>query len=398
MKLSIRGGMMQESPIRKLVPLAEAAEKRGIFLYRLNIGQPEVRTHDVFKEAYKTIPPVIAYGPSNGTTVYRRALQEYYRGIGVQLSLEEIFVTNGGSEAILFALMAILSPGDEVIVIEPFYTNYAGFAVMAGGHISPVSASLEEGFRLPSTDEFEKVLTERTRAIIITNPGNPTGTVFSPKELKALGAFAKRNDLFLIGDEVYREFVYGKERSMSIMELENLEEQAVMIDSVSKRFSACGARIGCMVSRNHALLKLVMKFGQARLCPPTIDQQAAAAATGSSDIDEWLKATVTEYRKRRDVLYEELSRIDGVKVSLPQGAFYIIAELPVEDAEEFARFLLEDFSLDGKSVMLAPAQGFYATKGMGKNQVRLAYVLDPEALRDAAAILKEALGVFCKRS
>jgi len=391
-KISLRDSKMQESPIRKLAPYADKAKAEGAKVYHLNIGQPDIKTPDEMRKAYSQVPEVIAYGPSNGIPSYREKLAGYYRGVGVDVNADNIFVTTGGSEAIVFTLMSALSPGDEVMIPEPFYTNYNGFAAMAGVSVVPLTTTIDDGFHLPPIKKFEEKLTEKTRAVMFSNPGNPTGTVFSREEMEALVAFAKKHDLYLISDEAYREFTYGERKAVSIMEFDGIEDHAVIIDSVSKRYSACGARIGCIVSRNMRLLNLILRFGQARLCPPTVDQIAAEAAidTPSSYFEDVIK----EYKARRDFAFEELKNIPGLVTKKPEGAFYMVISLPVKDADDFAKWLLSDFRIDGETTMVAPAGGFYSTPGLGKNQVRLAYVLNIEDLKKAINIIREALKVY----
>ncbi len=389
LQVSSRNKFLQESPIRKLVPFADEAKSRGIKVYHLNIGQPDIKTPEGMRNAYRNIPGTVAYGPSSGLASYREKLAGYYRGKGIDITADEVFITTGGSEAIIFSFMAALSPGDEVIIPEPFYTNYNGFAVMAGVKVVPVTTKIKDGFHLPSIEEFEKVRTDRTRAVLFSNPGNPTGAVFSREELEALIGFAKKHDLYIISDEAYREFTYGERKAVSILEFDDIAEHAVLIDSVSKRYSACGARIGTIISRNKKILEVVLKFGQARLCPPTIDQIAAEAAVDTPD--DYFKEVNEEYKKRRDFAFNALSSIPGVTVRKPEGAFYMIVQLPVKDADHFARWLLSDFSLNGATTMVAPAEGFYATEGLGKNQIRLAYVLNINDLKAAVSILNEGL-------
>jgi len=394
--LSIRQDTVSESPIRKLVPFADAAKKKGITVHHLNIGQPDISTTPAMHAAYSNPPEVIAYGPSAGLPELREKFVEYYREYGVELTKEQVYITSGGSEAIIFALMAITSPGDEIIVPEPYYANYKSFAAMVGATVVPVTTSLEEGFHLPDAEEFEKKIGPRTRAIMFSNPGNPTGAVFSREKLLELVDLARRYSIYLISDEVYREFTYGEKQAVSLLEFPGVEDYVVMVDSVSKRYSACGARVGTIVSRNEQLLSLVLRFAQARLCPPTVDQMAVIAALESSE--KYLKEVREEYKARRDFLYEQLISIDGVRVSFPEGAFYLIAELPVQDSEDFAKWLLRDFNLNGETVMVAPAQGFYSTPGLGQNQVRMAYVLTRDKLERSIGILRKALEVYPGRS
>jgi aspartate aminotransferase len=335
--------------------------------------------------AYHTIPPVIKYGPSEGSLSYRKKLAEYYHRVGIKVDETNIFITTGGSEAIIFSFLSALSPGDEVIIPEPFYTNYNGFAVMTGVKVVPITTSIENGFDLPEISEFESKLTDKTKAIVICNPGNPTGAVFCKDKLQKLVDFARENNLYVISDEVYREFTYDC-KATSILEFDNFEENAILIDSTSKRYSACGSRIGNIVTRNKELLKLVLKFGQARLCPPSIDQAAAEAAV---DVPQsYFDDVLVEYRKRRDLAYAELSQIPDVTVSMPKGAFYMILGLPIDDADDFAKWLLLDFNVNNETTMVAPVSGFYATPGLGKNQVRIAYILNTDDLKKAIHILK----------
>jgi len=383
---------MQESPIRKLAPYADSARKEGIKVYHLNIGQPDIKTPSAMLRAYSEVPEIIAYGPSNGLPEYREKLATYYSAISRGISSDNVFITTGGSEAIIFTLMSALSPGDEVMIPEPFYTNYNGFAAMAGVSVVPVTTTIDDGFHLPSIKVFEESLTDKTRAIMFSNPGNPTGVVFSREELEELVVFAKKHNLYLISDEAYREFTYGEREAISILEFNGIDENAILIDSVSKRYSACGARIGWIITRNTKLLNLILRFGQARLCPPTVDQLAAMAAmdTPSSYFEEVIK----EYKDRRDFAFEELLNIPGVIAKKPEGAFYMVLALPVKDADDFAKWLLTDFRLDGETTMVAPAGGFYSTKGLGKNQIRLAYVLKKADLKKAINIIREGLKVY----
>lgn len=389
LKLSDRDNLMQASPIRKLAPYANGAKEEGVKIYHLNIGQPDIETPELMLNRYREVPQVIEYGPSEGLATYREKLAQYYTDLGINLTKENIFVTTGGSEAIVFTLLAALSAGDEIIIPEPFYTNYNGFSVMAGVNVKAVTTKIENGFDLPPIDEFKKQMTDKTRAIVICNPGNPTGTVFSKERLAELVDFCRENDLYLISDEVYREFAYDGMKATSILEFDNFEENAIVIDSISKRYSACGSRVGNIATRNTELLNLVLKFGQARLCPPTIDQMAAEAAYNSPK--EYLEGINKEYEARRDISYNMLKAIDGLEVPKPQGAFYMTIGLPVEDAEDFAIWLLKDFRLNGETVMVAPAAGFYATEGLGKNQIRIAYILNGNDLKKAYTILEAGL-------
>ena len=388
--LSSKAGSMPASPIRKLVPFAEAAKKRGTKVYHLNIGQPDIETPMVVREAMKAQDArVIEYSNSEGMLAYREGLKGYYSSKDIQLDVANIMVTTGGSEALVFAFMSTLNPGDEVIIPEPFYANYNGFAVMAGATVVPVTAVIDNGFALPPISEFEKKITNKTKGILICNPGNPTGYLYSKSELEQLRDLVLKYNLFLYADEVYREFMYEGAVPFSVMNLEGLENNAIMIDSVSKRYSMCGARIGAMISRNAELMSAALKFGQARLSPPTFGQWASMAALETPQ--SYFDGVVEEYVKRRDTLVDGLNAIPGVRCPKPQGAFYCIAELPIDDSDNFCQWMLEKFNHNGQTVMMAPATGFYATPGSGKNQVRLAYVLNVEDLKNAVACLKEAL-------
>ncbi len=381
---------MPESPIRKLVPFAEEAKRKGIKVIHLNIGQPDIKTPQVALDAVKNNTlEVLEYSRTEGSEAYREKIADYYAEKGIQVSASEIMVTTGGSEALSFAMGSIADNGDEIIIPEPFYANYNGFATASGIKVLPVVSQIEDNFALPAIEEFEKLITNRTRAILICNPGNPTGYLYTKKEIQKLAEIVKKHDLFLIADEVYREFAYDGRGHHSILREPGLDENAIVIDSVSKRYSMCGARIGYLVSRNNKLIKTALKFAQARLSPPTYAQIASEAAlsTPQSYFDEVNK----EYTERRDVLIAELEKIKGVKIGKPQGAFYCIVELPIKDADDFAQWLLEDFRVNNETVMVAPAAGFYATEGLGKNQVRIAYVLEKDSLKRAVNILQEAL-------
>ncbi len=384
---------MPESPIRKLAPFAEMAKKKGHKVYHLNIGQPDIKSPEIAIEAIKNIDlNIIEYGPSAGYESYRRKLAGFYTNQNVRVSTEDIMITTGGSEALLFALGSIMDQGDEIIIPEPFYANYSAFSAESGATVVPVNSVFEGGFTLPAIEEFEKRITSKTKAILICNPSNPTGHLYSESEIQQLGMLAKKYDLFLIADEVYREFIYDGDVHYSVMNLEGLEQNVIMIDSVSKRYSMCGARIGCLVTKNKEVISAAMKFAQARLCPPTIEQIACEAAidTPQSYFDE----VIAEYRERRDTLISELNKIEGVKVTKPKAAFYCIAQLPVDNTEYFAQWLLEKYNLNGETVMVAPAAGFYSTPEMGLNQVRIAYVLKKEDLISAVRILKEAIAAY----
>jgi aspartate aminotransferase len=388
--LSSKAGSMPASPIRKLVPFSEAAKKRGTKVYHLNIGQPDIETPEVVRAAMKAQDArVIEYSNSEGMLNYREGLKGYYASKDIHLDVANIMVTTGGSEALVFAFMSTLNPGDEVIIPEPFYANYNGFAVMAGATVVPVTAVIDNGFALPAISEFEKKITDKTKGILICNPGNPTGYLYSKSELEQLRDLVLKYNLFLYSDEVYREFMYEGAVPFSVMNLEGLESNAIMIDSVSKRYSMCGARIGAMISRNAELMSAALKFGQARLSPPTFGQWASMAALATPQ--SYFDGVVEEYVKRRDTLVDGLNAIPGVRCPKPQGAFYCIAELPIDDSDNFCQWMLEKFEHNGQTVMMAPATGFYATPGSGKNQVRLAYVLNVEDLKNAVACLREAL-------
>lgn len=388
--ISKKGKLMPESPIRKLVPYAEDAKKRGVKVYHLNIGQPDIKTPKVALNAIKNNTlEILAYSRSEGSEEYRTKLAKYYDEHSIHVKATDIIITTGGSEALLFTFGSIMDKGDEIIIPEPFYANYNGFSTSSGVNVVPVISKIDNNFALPAIEEFEKLITSKTKAILICNPGNPTGYLYSKEEIKKLAEIVKKHDLFLIADEVYREFVYDGEKHYSVMGVEGLEENAIMIDSVSKRYSMCGARIGCIVSKNKQVITTALKFAQARLSPPTYAQIASEAALATPQ--SYFDAVKEEYIERRNTLIKELQKIDGVKVAKPKGAFYCIAELPVKDADDFSQWLLEKFSLNRETVMVAPAGGFYSTKGLGKNQVRIAYVLKKDDLITSIKILKEAL-------
>ncbi|WP_291149352.1 pyridoxal phosphate-dependent aminotransferase [Flavobacterium sp. UBA7680] len=392
--ISSKGRNMPESPIRKLAPYADLAKQKGHKVYHLNIGQPDIKTPEVAIEAVKNIDlSIIEYSPSAGYESYRKKLAKFYQRQNVNVNSEDIIVTTGGSEALLFALATITDPGDEIIIPEPFYANYHAFASSTSATVVPLVSTIETAFALPSIEEVEKLITPKTKAILICNPGNPTGYLYSEAEIKQLAGLIKKYDLYLIADEVYREFLYdGDDVHYSVMNLEDVQQNVIMVDSVSKRYSMCGARIGCLITKNKEVLATVMKFAQARLSPPTIEQIACEAAidTPQSYFDE----VIGEYKERRDTLISELNKIEGVIVTKPKGAFYCIAELPISDSDDFAQWLLESYDLNGETVMIAPAKGFYSTPGMGLNQVRIAYVLNKKDLVIAVNILKEALLVY----
>lgn len=393
MKISERGRNIQASPIRRLVPLADQAKKRGIKVYHLNIGQPDIPTPEPVFEAIRSFnEKVLSYGPSQGLPELREEIAKYFREYGIDLSMENVLITLGGSEAIHFAFSVIADPGDEIIIPEPYYTNYNGYASFAGIKIVPVTSKAEDGYRLPSVEEIESKITPRTKGILICSPNNPTGTVYNDEELGRIVYLAKKYDLFIIGDEVYKEFIYDGLKHRSILELKGVEERTIVVDSISKRFSSCGARIGAIITRNKEVMDSLVRFAQARLCPPTIEQVGAIAAyrMGMS----YFKPINEEYQRRRDAMFSALERMEGVTIKKPQGAFYIFAKLPVEDADEFAQWLLRDFSVDGETVMVAPGNGFYGTPGLGKNEIRLAYVLNVESINKAMKILEKGLKEF----
>lgn len=384
---------MPESPIRKLVPFAEAAIKRGIKIIHLNIGQPDIKTPKVALEAVRNNTlEILAYSRTEGSESYREKIAGYYAKNNVYVDADDIIVTTGGSEALSFALGSIADNEDEIIVPEPFYANYNGFANANGIKIIPVVSSIENNFALPPIDEFEKLITPRTKAILICNPGNPTGYLHTREEIEKLATIVKKHNLFLVADEVYREFVYDGREHYSILQEIGLEEHAIIIDSVSKRYSMCGARIGYLVSKNKEVIRTVLKFAQARLSPPTYAQIASEAALDAPQ--SYFDDVKKEYEERRNLLISELNKLEGVVVGRPQGAFYCIAQLPIDNADTFAQWLLEDFDLDGETVMVAPAAGFYTTNGLGTNQIRIAYVLNKEDLKRAVRILKVALRAY----
>lgn len=395
MQLSKRAREIQASPIRKLMPHAVAAKKRGTKVYHLNIGQPDIPTPQAMIDVYHSFSDkVLAYGPSQGLDVYREGLVKYYQKYDIPLKEDQIIVTIAGSEAVTFAMYVTCEVGDEIIVPEPFYTNYNGFATMAGINIKPVLTVAEDGFQLPKDEVIEAAIGPKTRAIMICNPGNPTGTVYSKEDISRLCKIAKKHNLFVISDEVYREFTYDGAKHTSILQIEGMEDLAIMVDSVSKRYSACGARIGCIVSRNAELMAATLKFAQARLCPPTVDQLAANACVDLGD--EFFGPLISEYKKRRDLVFAELQKIPGIVCVKPQGAFYIVAKLPIENAEDFVIWLLDNFQIDNETVMAAPAEGFYSTPGLGRNELRLAYILNEEDLAKAMNIFRKGFEEYKK--
>ena len=393
-KISSKAVQMPESPIRKLVPYAEKAKEQGKKVHFLNIGQPDIATPKVALEAIRNISPnmVLEYSHSAGFASYRKRLAKYYQDVGIDISSDELMITTGGSEALSFGFMSTCNPGDEVIIPEPFYANYNGFAVAAGLKVVPVTATIESGFALPPVEEIKKKVTDKTKAIVICNPGNPTGYLYSREELEQLRDIVKEHDLFLFADEVYREFCYDGAQPFSVMNLSGIEQNVIMIDSVSKRYSMCGARIGAIVSRNKEVMSSALKFAQARLSPPTLAQIASEAAleTPQSYFDE----VVSEYVERRNVMVDGLNKLEGVFCPKPSGAFYCVAKFPVDDTEKFCQWLLESFDYEGETVMMAPASGFYATPGLGQQEARIAYVVQVEYLKKALKILEEALKVY----
>lgn len=393
MDLSKRISGFQASPIRRLVPYATEAKKRGIHVYHLNIGQPDIKTPERVLDAIHSFNnPVIAYGESEGDAALRSELTRYYASYSLEVSEDEIMVTTGGSEALQFVLMTLCDPGDEVIIPEPYYTNVGSFAKSAGVVLKAVSSRFEDDFALPPLEDFKARISDRTKAILLCSPNNPTGYVYSPQELADILELARQEDLFLIVDEVYREFCYDGQSFVSALTFSEYHDRIVVVDSFSKRYSMCGARIGALVTKRRDILDGAMKLAQARLCPPEIEQVAALAALGTPD--SYIQEVRQEYQARRDFLVKELNSIEGVSCSTPKGAFYVIAELPVENAEDFCLFLLKDFSYKGQTVMFAPAEGFYVTEGMGRNQVRIAYVLNTEDLKHAMECLRVALSEY----
>ncbi|MGM9763825.1 MAG: pyridoxal phosphate-dependent aminotransferase [Candidatus Cryptobacteroides sp.] len=392
-KISQRGVDMPSSPIRKLTPLATAAKERGVKVYHLNIGQPDIPTPEPALKAMKKLDRrTLEYSPSQGLKSLRDKFVLYYRRYNIELSADDIIVTAGGSEAVLFAFMSCLNPGDEIIIPEPAYANYMAFAQSAGAVIRTVASTIETGFALPPIEEFEKLINPRTKAVLICNPNNPTGYLYTEDELNKIRDIVKKHDLFLFSDEVYREFVYTGEPYISAFHLEGIEQNVILIDSVSKRYSECGTRIGALVTKNEAVKAAVMKFCQARLSPPLLGQLVAEASIEGTD--DYSRRVYNEYLARRNFLIDGLNKIPGVYSPMPQGAFYTVASLPVDDAEEFCAWCLTDFEYKGATVMMAPAAGFYSEKGMGKNEVRLAYVLKVPELKNALEVLAKALETY----
>lgn len=395
--ISERGHACPPSPIRKLVPFSDAAKKRGIKVYHLNIGQPDIETPaNVLEKIRNTDLRVIEYSHSAGIPSYRKKLAEYYERVGIQVSPEEMIVTTGGSEGILFAMMSCLNPGDEVIIPEPFYANYNGFAIAAGVTVKPIESFIENGFGLPPISAFEQAITPKTKAILICNPNNPTGYLYSRNELELLRDIVKKHDLFLFSDEVYREFCYDGREHFSVMNLAGIDQNVILLDSISKRYSACGVRIGVMISRNKEVMSTAMKFAQARLSPPTFGQIAGEAAVDTPP--SYLENVLKEYVQRRDIVVESINKMDRCFCPNPGGAFYAVARLPIDDSDKFCQWLLESFDYQGQTVMLAPATGFYSTPGRGINEVRISYVLNLTDLGNAMKCLEEGLKAYPGRT
>ncbi len=390
MDISYRGRTIQASPIRKLKPYADDAIAKGIRVYFINIGDPDIPTPKPVIDAFHSFnDKVLSYGPAQGFLELRQAIAGYYGHYNIPLTADNVIITTGGSEAIHFSFSAVADPGDEIIIPEPFYTNYNGYASFASVKIVPLTLRVEDGYRLPPQSEFEAKITRRTKAILLCSPNNPTGTVYTPEEIERVIAIVKKHDLFLIGDEVYKEFVYDGATHKSILEYEDIKERVIVVDSISKRFSCCGARIGAVITRNSDVFQAVLRFAQARLCPPSVEQRAALAAYRMGM--DYFKPVREEYQRRRDVLYEGLRSIPGVVAYKPQGAFYITVKLPIKDSEHFVVWMLSEFNLDGETVMVAPAQGFYSTPGKGLNEVRIAYVLNEKNMRRAIDVLRAGL-------
>jgi aspartate aminotransferase len=391
--LSQKADLMPASPIRRLVPYSEAAKKRGTTVYHLNIGQPDIETPEVALNAIRNFSDkVIEYSHSAGNESYRKGLAAYYTKVGIPISHENVMITTGGSEALTIGFMTCCNPGDEVIIPEPFYANYNGFARQSGLTVVPVTAKIEDGFALPPIANFEQRISPKTKAIVICNPGNPTGYLYSREELEQLRDLVKKHDLFLFADEVYREFCYDGAEPFSVLNLDGIENNVVLIDSVSKRYSMCGVRIGALISRNQDFMSAALKFGQARLSPPSLGQVAAEAALQTPQ--SYFDNVVHEYIERRNIMVDGLNAISGVFCPKPKGAFYCVAEFPVADADDFCQWLLEAFEFEGQTIMMAPCSGFYATPGLGKNQARIAYVLEKQALKNALKCLEEALKIY----
>ncbi|MEI7724623.1 MAG: pyridoxal phosphate-dependent aminotransferase [Bacteroidota bacterium] len=391
--ISQRGLLCPPSPIRKLVPFSDEAKKRGIKVYHLNIGQPDIETPaNVLEKIRNTDLKVIEYSHSAGILSYRKKLVEYYQHVGIEVTPDQMIVTTGGSEGIQFALLTCLNPGDEIIIPEPFYANYNGFAIAAGVVVKPIASYIDNGFGLPPMSAFEEAITPRTKAIMICNPNNPTGYLYSKEELGLLRDIVKKHDLYLFSDEVYREFCYDGNQHYSVMNLEGIDQNVVLLDSISKRYSACGVRIGVMISKNKEIIGTAMKFAQARLSPPTFGQIAGEEAVNTPE--SYLVKVLEEYVKRRDIVVESINRMDGCFCPNPGGAFYAVARLPIDDSDKFCQWLLEDFNFEGQTVMLAPATGFYSTPGRGKDEVRISYVLNLSDLKNAMKCMEEGLKVY----
>ena len=394
--ISNKGKLMPESPIRKLVPYAERAKKKGVRVFHLNIGQPDIETPPSAMDAVRNSDiKVLAYSKSEGDFELRNKISDYYSKINIHIDESQVIVTSGASEALLFTIGSIMDPDDEVIIPEPFYANYNGFSAANGVNIVPIFSSIENNFELPKIQAFERLITPKTKAILICNPNNPTGYVYSHNEIKTLVDIVKKHNLFLIADEVYREFTYDNTSHTSILKFNEINENAIIIDSVSKRYSMCGARIGCIISKNKEFISTAMKFAQARLSPPTLAQIASVAAMDTGN--DYFDSVIEEYNNRRKTLIEGLSEIPGVIVSEPKGAFYCVVQLPVNNSEDFAKWLLEDYSLNNETIMVAPASGFYSTAGKGDNQVRIAYVLNQNDLKSCINILKNGLTEYLKQ-
>jgi aspartate aminotransferase len=393
MKISQRGLNIQESPIRKLKPYADDAIKRGIHVYFINIGQPDIPTPKPVWDAIKNYgEEVLSYGPAQGFLELRQAIADYFIDYDIPLTAENVIITVGGSEAIHFSFSVVADPGEEVIIPEPFYTNYNGYASCANLDIVPLTLHVEDAFRLPATQEIEAKISPKTKAILLCSPNNPTGTVYTEEELDRVVDLAKKHDLFLIGDEVYKEFVYDGAKHKSLLEYEDVQDRVIVVDSISKRFSCCGARVGAVITRNPDAYQAALKFAQARLCPPSIEQKGALAAYRMER--SYFDASREEYQKRRDVLFEELKEIPGIVIHKPRGAFYFIVRLPIKDCEHFVRWMLTDFELDNETVMVAPAEGFYSTPGKGKDEVRVAYVLKEPDLKRAITVFRAGLDKY----
>ncbi|HPS83422.1 MAG TPA: pyridoxal phosphate-dependent aminotransferase [Bacteroidales bacterium] len=391
--ISKKAQNMPASPIRKLVPFSDAAKKRGVKVYHLNIGQPDIATPDVAMNAIRNFSQkVVEYSHSAGILSYRQKLVGYYAKNNIHITADDIIVTSGGSEAILIALSTIMDPDDELIVPEPFYANYNGFSVNCGVKNVPIPSKIDTGFALPAIEEFEKVITPKTKAILVCNPNNPTGYLYSKEEIETLGRLAKKHDLYLLADEVYREFIYGDAKHFSVMELEGLDQNCILVDSVSKRYSACGFRIGALISKNKEVMAAAMKFAQARLSPPTFGQVASEAAIETPE--SYFTEVKAEYVARRNIVVEAINKMEGAFCPNPKGAFYVVARLPIDDSDKFCQWLLEDFNLNGDTVMLAPATGFYSTPGMGKDEVRISYVLNVNDMKRSMEILEAAVKAY----